>query len=282
MLIYSKQIDTEGFSMNIYDRDYNSLTEQERIEWKRIKKEETVHLGDFTVTQSKFHEYPKAVRHYESLFPNNYLDIMDLQKVDELNKLIEQFSKLLENNHSNERDILSFINENKAYPIIASLLKEYSFGHHDAFIFPEFQLGNSYRVDYLLIGRNSGGHEFIFVELEHPNKKIFLKDGTLGEAFRKGLNQIDDWKRWLEIHFSSLHETFTKYRNPKLSLPEEFLITDRTRYHYVVVAGRRNDFEKNHHITYRLRREAAEKKIQLLHYDNLYDKAKSIVGENNY
>lgn len=199
---------------------------------------------------------------------------MDLQNVDELNKLTEEFLKLLENNQSDERTLLSFINKNKAYPIIASILKAYHFGHHDAFIFPEFQLGNSHRTDYLLIGRSSGGHEFIFVELEHPNKNIFLKDGTQGASFRKGLNQVNEWKRWLELHFSSLHETFNKYRNPRLSLPEEFLIPDRTRYHYVVIAGRRNDFKKNNHMTYRLRREEAEKKIQLLHYD----KAKSIIG----
>lgn len=44
----------------------------------------------------------------------------------------------------------------------------YNFGHHDAYIIPEFMLGNSYKVDYLLIGKSSRGYEFVFIELEKP------------------------------------------------------------------------------------------------------------------
>lgn len=270
--------------MKAYKRDYTKLSEEELLEWEKVKAQERIPLGNsgLFVTKNKFHEYPKAARHYESLFPDNYLDIMDLRQNDKLKEQADKFLKLVHNPTSNERTILNFINENEAYPIIGSLFKSYQFGHHDAYIFPEFQLGNSYQVDYLLVGKSSGGHEFIFVELEHPNNKIFLRDGKQGEAFRKGLSQVKDWKRWLEVHFHSLHETFRKYSNKDYSLPEEFLIPDHTRYHYVVVAGKRVDFEKNKDETYRTRREEEANKIKLLHYDNLYDMAIRIIGENNY
>ncbi|MFS0637302.1 Shedu anti-phage system protein SduA domain-containing protein [Mesobacillus foraminis] len=268
--------------MKVYNRDFNYLTEEEQKAWELIKEQEKVIRGNFRVTRNKFHEYPKAVRYYKSLFPNNYLDIMDLKEIEKLNTQLDQFIELVRDSNSNERTLLNYINQNQAYPIIASLFKSYQFGHHAAFIFPEFQLGNTYQVDYLLVGKSSGGYEFIFVELEHPRNKIFLQDGTHGEAFRKGLKQVKDWKRWLEVYFSSLNETFKKYVSPRQSLPEEFLVPDRTRYHYVVVAGQRTDFEKNKDLTYRTRREEAENKILLLHYDNLYDMAKRIIGENNY
>ena len=63
-------------------------------------------------------------------------------------------------------------------------------GHHGAYLFPEFPLGTSYKADYLLIGNGSGGHEFIFIELENPKGNITLQNGELGNTFRKGILQV--------------------------------------------------------------------------------------------
>lgn len=193
--------------MKIYSRDFTVLTKEELKEWEILKDKEVVHRsGNFVVRRSKYREYPAAVRHYESLFPNNHLDIVDLQKIEQLTKLTEKFHQMIDNPNSNERSILNWIRENRAYFIIASIMKgPYNFGHHDAFIFPEFQLGNTYQVDYLIVGRNSGGYEFIFVELEHPNKNITLADGHLGDAIRKGERQVIDWKYWLEANYATLY-----------------------------------------------------------------------------
>lgn len=192
-----------------------------------------------------------AARHFMSLFPNNHLDIVDLQQIEQLTSSIEEFYQIIVNLTSNERSILSWIREEEAYFIIASIMKgSYSFGHHDAFLFPEFQLGNSYQVDYLIVGKNSGGYEFIFVELEHPNKNITLKDGHIGDAIRKGERQVTDWKYWLESNYTALYETFKKYKSRDQDLPEEFMKFDSSRIHYVVVAGRRDDFNKK---TYQLK-----------------------------
>lgn len=160
------------------------------------------------------------------------------------------------------------------------MLKAYfSFGHHDTFIFPEFQLGTSYQVDYLLVGKNSGGYEFIFVELEHPNKNITLENGHLADALRKGERQALDWKYWLEANYSTLYETFSKYKSPNVNLPIEFMKYDSTRIHFVVIAGKRDNFSER---TYQLKRQKQSEKILLLHYDNLYDSAKALIGKSTY
>ncbi|NRG47657.1 DUF4263 domain-containing protein [Bacillus sp. CRN 9] len=269
--------------MKVYQRDYRTLMEDEQQEWDRLKKEEIIKsVGNLEIKRSLFHKYPKAARHFRSLFPNNYLDPIELKDEAKINNMLSNFLKVIEDQKSNELSILNFINNNEAYPLIASIMKKYSFGHHDAYIFPEFQLGNSYRVDYLLVGKSSGGYEFLFVELEHPNEKIFLKDGYYGEAFRKGLKQVKDWRRWLDSNFVSLQETFRKSKNLDKALHEEFLVSDSTRWHFAVVAGRRYDFEKNKEYTYKLRREEVVNKIDILHYDNLYDMAKNIIGEVTY
>lgn len=266
--------------MNIYERDYTSLTDEEIKEWDSIKNQEsTGRVGKV----SNLRNYPKAIRHYRSLFPNNYMDFAELQNEQQhLVELVNSFSSLLNDTSITERTILNFIREKKAYFLIASILHLYRFGHHDAFIFPEFQLGNSYQADFLIVGKRSGGYEFIFVELEHPYKNILLADGNLGNAFRKGLIQITDWKVWLEEYFSSLSETFEKYKNSRMQLEREFLKFDSSRYHYVVVAGRRTDFQINAEKTYRLQREHLKDNIQLLHYDNILDCARIKIGQATY
>lgn len=268
--------------MRIYNRDYTKLTEDEVNKWEVLRQKEVVKSsGKLNFRKSMFRKYPKAVRHYLSLFPNNYLDIEDLKDEDMLKALISNFCDFLDNDNIIERDIAKFIKDNKAYFIIASILKSnYNFGHHDAFIIPEFMLGNSYKVDYLLIGKNSGGYEFVFVELENPYGKITLKDGSIGDVFRKGIKQINDWDEWLEANYISLRETFQKYKHPNEQLPNEFISLDKTRIHYVVIAGRRDEFNER---TYKERRRYSDKqKILLLHYDNLCDSAKSLIGKPTY
>lgn len=266
--------------MNIYERDYMYLTKEEIEEWENIKNQESNRrFGKVT----NLRKYPKAIRHYLSLFPNNFMDFDELQTEQQhLVELVNSFSNLLDDKTITERTILNFIREKKAYFLITSILHLYRFGHHNAFIFPEFQLGNSYQVDFLIVGKRSGGYEFIFVELEHPYQNIILADGNLGSAFRKGINQITDWKIWLEEYFNSLSETFEKYRNSDLQLEREFLKHDSSRYHYVVVAGRRTHFEVNKEKTYRLQREHLKDNIQLLHYDNILDCAKMKIGQATY
>ncbi|MHB0864991.1 hypothetical protein ACYCS5_28080 [Paenibacillus sp. SEL3] len=80
--------------------------------------------------------------------------------------------------------------------------------------------------------------------------------------------------------YTSFQEAILKYKNAAQQLPLEFMVPDRTRIHFVVVAGRRTDFKEK---TYRTkRRTKTEQNIELLHYDNLYDTAKEVVGKATY
>lgn len=268
--------------MKIYHRDYSVLTDTEEAELKKILLKEEVHkLGDLVIRKNLIREYPKAARHSVSLFPNNYLDFVDLERKEELNLSTNLFLDNLDSGLiKNEQDVLGFIKNNQAYFIIGSIFNYYNFGHHEAYIFPEFTLGSKYRVDYLLIGKNSDGYSFIFVELEHPIKDITLLDGELGQAYRKGIIQTKEWKSWLFSNYSNVSDTLKKYKNSQTSLPEEFFILDPTRFNYVVVAGRRDNINER---TRRIRREhLQEQQILLLHYDNLIDSAKAIIHQGNY
>lgn len=269
--------------MKIWEEDYQIISDDDRQQWEELKKKETVqYLGSLPVIKSLYKEYPKSVRHHLSLFPNNFLDAVDLSKSKEkLKRILTDFERLLNDTNTTERNILNFIKENKAYFIIGSILKNnYLFGHHSLFIFPEFSLSPNYYVDYLLIGQNSNGFHFVFVELENPYQNITLQDGTFGTTIRKGLNQIDDWKIWLEANFSHLRLVFEEHKNNAEILPKEFNVFDNTRIHFVVVAGRRTNYDDK---TYRLRREyLQDRKITVVHYDNLLDYSNETIGTLTY
>ena len=151
--------------MKLYERDYSKLIGEEYADWQSLREQEVVGKpGEFEIRRSLFHKYPKAARHYISLFPNQYLDIVELKDEPRLNQLLVEFRALLDAAGASERKILNFINRKSAHFIVGAILKNnYRFGHHDAFLFPEFPLGTSYKADYLLIGKNSDGWSFVFV-----------------------------------------------------------------------------------------------------------------------
>ena len=273
--------------MNLYKRNYlNGLIKDEKAEYDAILFEERSGMAG-NVRRNLYHKYPSAVRKWISLFPNNYLDFVEIKNnVGIFQGKNDMFLKLLSTTKSSERDIINFIKNETAFHIIGSILRGCALriGHHGAYLFPEFQLGSSFQADYLIIGNNSGGYEFVFVELESPratgNKKITTKNGDLGGVFRDGINQVEDWDQWLQGNYHSLSDYFYKQIKPKDSLPKEFSVFDISRMHYVVVAGMRNDF---HEKTYLKAREYKDnRKIHLLHYENLYDFASEIFEYPTY
>lgn len=103
------------------------------------------------------------------------------------------------NSAKKESDVQSYIKSNQKWFIPLSILKAYDFGHHFSCVVPEYKLGIEYRLDYLLIGKNSLGYQFVFVEFEDVNVDYRLKTANSEtDKVRKGLNQIRDWKRWIE------------------------------------------------------------------------------------
>lgn len=258
--------------MGLYDRDYTQEPTPDEIdEYKAVSKQEVSKDGRRIGRVNMPHLYPEAIRHHQSLFPNYHVDLISTKMNPDFDNINKGFLDLLDNPETHEQLILNYIKSSKAYHIPMSILRAGGFlvGNHGSYLFPEFELGQSYRADYLLVGKNSGGYQFIFVEFENPYNHIVLKDGELGETFRKGITQVKSWSRWLEKHYSSLIEFWSK--NALQALPNEFVTYDSTNIHFVVVAWRRSNFNAE---TYRLRREyQKEQNITLLHYDNLYDAA---------
>ena len=266
----------------LYKRDYTLLTDEERRGWDRA--EEMIRpkkvLSALEVA-TYCDMMPPAGWYHMQLFPNNYLCPAELKDRERLRGAEEGLLRILDDPDAGEREILNFVRDNEYYFLVGSLFRRFCFGHHEAFLFREFPLGTEHVADYLLVGKNSGGYEFVFVEFESPRGAITTRTGDFGDAIRKGINQAKDWNRWLDANFPTLHTRFERaLGRHRPDLPKEFYKSDRSRRHYVVVAGRRADYNEK---TYALRRELAkENGILLQHYDNLADLTEELAERGNY
>lgn len=265
----------------LYHRDFRVLTQDEELQLQKAR-DYAANRKEYTFMQmSRFHGLmPDAGYYFESLFPNNFLSIKELKDQARLDTVSQQFLEILETNPT-ERAVLNFINQNHFYFLIGTILKSsYFFGHHAAYAFREFELPPNFIADYLLVGKGSGGYQFVFVELESPAGSVINADGTFGTTIRKGLKQIEDWDAWLDGNFSHLKLLFQKYLGTEKPLTDEFITLDKTRIHYAIVAGRRTDFKEK---TYRLQRKLKhERNITLLHYDNILDAVQLFKQSGNY
>ena len=125
--------------MGLFERDYNVITEEEIIAKDRVIKEHTPNPDHPELKNSGYYRaQPKAIRHHESLFPNNFLDVEDLQDAANLKEWNQRYIDFISMPRINELDIKRFIQANRTYHIIGSIMKNYRFGHHGAFLFKEF------------------------------------------------------------------------------------------------------------------------------------------------
>lgn len=259
----------------LFSRDYTRLSLEEEKE-KQQYIEKPVDLTAIRTPDS----FPYAVHHNCSLFPNNYILLREFKDTQNLEELNNRFDDLIHREGTLERQVLNFINQTPAYHIVASILMDrFPFGHHECYLFKEFWLGDKFRTDHLLIGKGSGGYEFVLVEFEKPDGYITLKNGYWGAAFRNGEYQVRDWKTWLEGNYNVFIEDLLSVAQGT-ELPTDIQKYDSTRFHYVVIAGLRDDFSDT---TYRERRaKMKESDIHLLHHDNLLDNARTLLQRDTF
>ena len=268
----------------ILRRDYLKLSEEELKVFNKYKFDNRIQDENGKLIMPKPYSLddfqPGYVYKHDCLFPNHnisYSDIEDDKPWFEQN--LEGFKKVLNDKSTTEKHLLSYLRDNKGAFIITSILRHTDFGHHERFIFPEFYLADHYKVDFLIVGRASGGYRFLFVELENPYGQITTEKGEFSIAINKGIKQVKDWKRWVPKNFNSIQQTLKKYKGPNKEFSKEFYELDIDRLYYMVIAGRRTDYND---LSYQIRRELSEngERIKVLHYDNLTDAAEKIIGSN--
>ncbi len=93
--------------------------------------------------------------------------------------------------------------------------------------------------DFMWIHVNSSQIAPVMVEIETPHKRWFRRDGKPHHDFSRALDQISEWKAWIEI------EGNKKIFRDFYSIPDRDWRRLTFRPHYILVHGSRLELEAN-------------------------------------
>ena len=202
--------------------------------------------------------------------PSNFINLgyPRHQNID-FSKEADEFLAIL-NTATKEGDVQRYIKNNQKWFVPGSILKNYDFGHHEAYLLSEPSLGAEYRADYMLLGRNSIGHHIVLVEFENVNIDYRLSTAnTESESVRKGLTQIQDWKRWMDDNRAYFMKS-TGLENISGNIPTWGI-------YYCLVVGRRDrmDDVANKMRGQRIRETPG---LSIISYDRLVDNTRALTN----
>ncbi|CAI1528910.1 TPA: DUF4263 domain-containing protein [Serratia fonticola] len=147
-----------------------------------------------------------------------------------LKEIENDWLALLNNRNAKERSYQSFLQNHAGFFFPPSLNKE-------SLIVSELVLGSDYRADFMIAScERSYGFVYTFIEIETPHEPAFTKDGQPRARLTHALQQIRDWKAWLENNREQANRMFPSKRNTT---------TGMQHFEYIIVMGRRTDVTVN-------------------------------------
>jgi len=151
------------------------------------------------------------------------------------------------------------------------LLAQLVLGNHGAFVIPQKRLGGAFIPDFVVGGVTSLGFRWVLVELESPSANFAIQDGQGSHQLRKGVNQVHDWRSWLEENLATARASKT---NHGLGLPGI-----RSDAEGLVLIGREDGSSTSNALRNRL---SSNDRIEVRTYDWLTRTAISRMQGNNY
>lgn len=124
--------------------------------------------------------------------------------------LFSEYNQLI-NSAEREEDVQSFLSQHPEF-LYPDYIK----------CFPKFKLGEDFVTDYVLLIQGHQGLEYVFVEIERPNKEIFVKSGQFSAPFTQAKDQLLGWDSWL-----TKHHAYASTKLPDLHKPKFHLIIGR-------------------------------------------------------
>lgn len=120
--------------------------------------------------------------------------------------LLQRFRDLLDS-AGKEEEVQTFLRDN---PIL--LCPTY------IRVIPKYKLGKDYVTDFVFESQTGRGIEWIFVEIERPDKALFTQSGQQHNQFSQAQDQLLCWELWLERNQSYAQEDLAGLRNPVMQL----------------------------------------------------------------
>jgi len=154
-----------------------------------------------------------------------------------------------------ENDMQKFLEKHPRYLVVKLG------GGHGRWVIPKKRLGSEHVTDFIIGEKHSYGYDWMAVELEPLNVKMFTRKGDPSQRLIHAIRQIQDWRAWL-----------TKNQNyasrPSKEKGLELIDIDQN-IHGLILIGRRSDIDPK---TNALRKQMIKDlKIEIHSYDYLLD-----------
>jgi len=95
--------------------------------------------------------------------------------------------------------------------------------------FAEVPFGTDYRCDFCWLNDSSDGPEWVLVEVEKPNMRLFNKSGDPSAELNHAIEQVRSWDRYFQRYPAEKARIFGAV----------------ARFRFVLIAGRRSDWQEN-------------------------------------
>lgn len=118
---------------------------------------------------------------------------------------VRALEEILESGERLEAPLQSLLTK---YP---ELLAATVVGNWRTYVIPKPRLGAEYVPDFLVLGINSLGPQWVTVEIEAASHKITNKDKTLSPPTRHAVNQISSWREWLTTNVAYVQNEHKLY-----------------------------------------------------------------------
>ncbi len=201
--------------------------------------------------------------------------------MDEYYKITEQYLNALQSS-KDEREIHAFL-KSRPY-LVRNAFNAWAWNHVE--VFPEYQLNNEYRIDFLILSADSGQWHVSIVELKSPFLKPFTKGGLYSKYLNEGIKQLEERIKWLHLNQNRFRQQLSKHFRKNNSIAHcsnaddhiyasTEILDPRTciSFQYFIVIGRRNMI--SHELQSR-RHLAASEKIEIATYDRMIDIAEGL------
>jgi hypothetical protein len=161
--------------------------------------------------------------------------------------LSQTFRDLIETAHR-EEEVQRFLAENPEL-----LYPDYIDCH------PKLKLGEDLVTDYVVLVQSPSGPEYVFVEIERPNKPVFTEKGWFSHQFTQAKDQLLQWSAWITINHDYLERKL-----PNLGKPA---------FHLVI--GRGNEMTSQHRATIQAEFSGTNRRFGT--YDDVVERFNTIV-----
>jgi hypothetical protein len=152
-------------------------------------------------------------------------------------KIAAELQRLLDVPGITELDLKAFFEH---YTCALPMPWRLNHGIHFNFVFPQLALSHGSITDFVYLTKSSATWWCVLVEFERPNARLFQDASRTVRThsdLTAGLDQIRDWKDYLQSNAKAFLDQIEPVRVPLERNPVQFK--------YVLVIGRRGEFEKS-------------------------------------